>query len=585
MGRSPSSRKPFNTRRDGKPQAPPPQRAERPEAGRLAHAPSDAVKARIVEATSTTDPLSQRTATIILALILLMAFAVRFVGIDSKSLWADELWTISASNGRDVNGGLPRNAIIEPPIPRVTSTEGADSAWRVFADFDKELTQPPLYFVLLRLWRGVFGDGDIAARMLSVVCALIAIVLIYDVGRLLAGRTTGLWAAALLGLASPQILYALEVRNYTIQHAIALAGAAILLRIEKSGASWGRVAGFGVAILAMVLTHYFALGIAIALGLYAMLRLRGSARFKTVGAMLAAALLFIVIWGPTMLAQRPKFTRADNEWLFDETPGRWWRAMHDTLLVPAQLITRLDKHTLILGYILAAIVVASFVLWRRRRDLQLPLLWIACGIGLITAMDVTRSSIHLFFIRYTTTAGIGVYLLIAALLAPLRGYRHVLPALACIGCVWALPSIYSGPYEKWRPGIEDWRLTARFVADNVAPGDLVIFSADASVPLYAHVMMLGTSHYLGTIQVPIIVATVPPDERLLRKIAAGNFETIWIFTYPTRFAHSENVIPGSALRTIHIAHESAAIFEVTWNPPAGDDPGPHTLLSRVTPAD
>ena len=519
------------------------------------------------------DDVSARMGLTVLALVLLLAAAVRLIGIDSKSLWGDELWTISASVGRSIHGNLPADTVIDPPIARITRLEDAVPWWQVFTDFDNNLTQPPLYWVALRLWREAFGESDIAARLFSVVLSLVAMVLIYDVGRMLSGRITGLWAAGLMAVATPQVLYALEVRNYTIQLALSLGAAAVLLRIERGGPSWGRLAGLCALILALVLSHYFALGAAIGLGLYALMHLRGRARWKTLGSMLAAGVLFALVWGRSMLVQGPRFRIEQNLWLYDAGAGRGWRALLDGALIPARQITRLDDAWVIAGWLIAILVLAAVLLWRRRPDLHLPLLWLAGTIGLIMALDVGRSSIHLHYIRYTVLSGPGVFLLLAGLLAPCRQYRHILPALACLWCLSALPRVYAEAYEPWwRGGIEDWRVPAAFLEENTQPQDMVIFSALGANEFAARMSLLGISHYMGTIDVPIVLSLAPPDEKLLRDIARRRTRKIWVITYDSPLVRGEGLLPGIRVDNSHQVPWTAIIWETTW-PAEAQTPG------------
>ena len=98
--------------------------------------------------------------------------------------------------------------------------------------------------------------------------------------------------------------------------------------------TWRRLAGLCALTLALILSHYFALGAAIGLGLYALIRLRGSARWKTLGAMAASAVLFVLLWGRNMRIQGPKYRVGfqENFWLYDPEAGRAWRALLDAVL-------------------------------------------------------------------------------------------------------------------------------------------------------------------------------------------------------------------------------------------------------------
>ncbi len=517
--------------------------------------------------------LRRRGWVILLAAILVVAAGVRLYGLTNNSLWGDELWTVSVSVGRSINGGLPTDALIEPPVARVTRLEGATPIWRLWSDSQWDIiTQPPLYFILLRGWREVFGESDAAMRMLSVAFSLVAILLLFDVGRLLGGRAAGLWAAAIMALAVPQVGYAQEVRNYTIQLVFALAAAGVLLRIERDGTTWQRLTGLTLCALALVLSHYFALGAVLALGAYAMLRLGGPARWRVLASLLTAAILFTALWGRVMWRQRAKFGVGshENSWLHDPEPGRWLRAIGDALAVPAKLLAPVGEHAPSFAILGAFLLMAGILLFRQRPEIQLPLAWICGTIGLILLMDTSRSSLHLLFGRYTLIAGPGVYLLLA-LLVDHRVYRHILPAAGLAFCMWGLPSVYANTHESWRSGNDSWRAPAAWVTQRASPEDLLFFSCEGGSSFDAHIGLLGFSHYAGDLPNPVVVAVRTPDEALLAQVRRRGGR-IWLINTNPRPANPFNVLPGLQIRGLEVFHPTAAIWEGTLGAAAAPEP-------------
>jgi uncharacterized membrane protein len=57
----------------------------------------------------------------------------------------------------------------------------------------------------------------------AAVMSLVAIVLMFDVVRVLHGTTAGLWSAALMAVAGPMIELSQQVRGYTLAIALCLA--------------------------------------------------------------------------------------------------------------------------------------------------------------------------------------------------------------------------------------------------------------------------------------------------------------------------------------------------------------------------
>ncbi|MET0939279.1 MAG: glycosyltransferase family 39 protein, partial [Gaiellaceae bacterium] len=73
-----------------------------------------------------------------------------------------------------------------------------------------------IYYVLLKLWSGAFGDGVLAARSLSIVFAILMVPVVYALGTQLFDRRAGLAAITLLALNAYFLRYAQEARAYSL---------------------------------------------------------------------------------------------------------------------------------------------------------------------------------------------------------------------------------------------------------------------------------------------------------------------------------------------------------------------------------
>ena len=159
------------------------------------------------------------------------------------SYWSDELWSVSAS--RADWGVLLRDWLIPD-------------------------TNPPLYQILLKLWIGLTGSGEMATRSLSLLMAGLAVVAtaLFTTGR---GAGSRLVSMAFLGTSPAFLFYAQESRSYATSLALSavMLGAALELRQRRlTGSSnsalarWGDPALralFSGACLLPSLTHYFSL--------------------------------------------------------------------------------------------------------------------------------------------------------------------------------------------------------------------------------------------------------------------------------------------------------------------------------------
>lgn len=499
---------------------------------------------------------------VVLLMILALGLALRMYQLDRRSVWLDEFWAMAVSGGKALESGQPIDVLIDPAPPPPTSLENAVPWWEVW-HATGETTHPPLFYLSLRLWREALGESQAVARAMAVAFSLAAIVLTYVIGRHISGRTVALWAALLMAVAVPQIVYAQQVRNYSMQLALAAAAAMAVVRIEKAGSSPLRLAALALSLAALMLTHYFSFGFAVGLLAYAALRLRGKALWHTFGAFAAAAVLFALLWGPQMWQQRVEFgvSPTENNWLWDPQPGRPWRAIKQALTVPAELIAPLDEQTAVLGYLGAALYVLPLALWRRRPELHLPYLWLIGSVGLILLMDVTRNSTHLIHLRYSFVASPAVFLLLAGLVRPIRVMRHALPALAALSCALPLRTHYTDAYV-------DWRWPAGALAEYARPGEAIVFVSDGGPPYQAYQSFIALSHYAGQLKGPVVIAPNHPGPAVIEELRRRG-RTTWLVT-GVGWVYPDQILPGATFEARYTYNGTVDLWIMTWP----DEPSP-----------
>jgi uncharacterized membrane protein len=477
--------------------------------------------------------------TLTLAGIVLVAVILRVYHIGYESLWTDEIATLQQSCARPAGRfPLPQDVIHRPGVDTTRIAEARD--WRDIFPTMQADTHPPLYPLTLRVWRTMFGDGDVAARSLSAACSLVSILLLFDICRLLHGRSAGFWAAAIMAVATPQIVFAHEARSYTMVVMLVLASIDTLVRIEKLGSTTRRTLGLGVLTFAAVHTHYLTFSVIAAMGLYALLRLHGSARRSTITALAAAILVFAIDWGPTLLRQRPNFT-THLAWISDDAPGLAGRTLTRLATLPVRfLITPRDADSGGAAAMLGAICFLAPLLLIRRKD---PLIWILLGaavIGSAAFADLLAHRRTLTELRFTLAAAPALYALIAAASAslPRRWLTNLVPALVVASCVAALPEAYN---RYWKPDYRGFAVDFDRVA---GPDDLIVCVYRSPDDWYESILLAATTHYSAHPNRPMLILSGPITSALHSEVVQA--PAVWFISGDPSFA-ADRFIPGARI--------------------------------------
>ena len=94
----------------------------------------------------------------------------------------------------------------------------------------REDGSPPLYYLLLHVWIGWFGDGERATHALSLLPALGCIPVAYWLARSIFGRTAA-WICAALATVDPYLTYyGQETRMYTLAALFSLVATGAFVR-------------------------------------------------------------------------------------------------------------------------------------------------------------------------------------------------------------------------------------------------------------------------------------------------------------------------------------------------------------------
>jgi hypothetical protein len=331
-----------------------------------------------------------------------------------------------------------------------------------------------------------------------------------------------------MAIAPPQIQMAQEARAYALVIALGMGACVALARLEKLGPGWRRAIWLALCTLSMVLSHYFTLGPALAIGAYAVLRLRGAARRQAMVGLAAAAAVYLVAWGPFLWWQRHTIL-LNNSWAVETAPTHGRLQMWNTLELPARQLCEPPPGTTRLYALSAVLYVLPLALAARRRrpDLLLWGLWLVAGAGVVAIPDFARGGIQLGFIRYTAVAGPAVFVLFAALVTPtlLRPPRpwlaHALPAVAALSCLLTLPSAW----RQWKP---DYRAVAGFYRSHAQRGSATLV-VDLGRPDEVDWFYATIDHYADGFPGPVALLGEPAGPSLLGRLRS--FSQVWVILH------------------------------------------------------
>jgi len=174
----------------------------------------------------------------LLGIVLIGAF-LRVYHLGTQSIWFDEAFSVWISS---------------LTLPQMVQATAAD-------------VHPPLYYFLLHYWIIVFGTSESTVRLLSVLFGVLAIPMIYVVGRQLFNKETGLVGALILALSSFNIYYSQETRMYSLMALLALLSMYFFWRFLRQSNLVSSV-GYVLSTTLLVYTHYYSWFVVIAQNIY-----------------------------------------------------------------------------------------------------------------------------------------------------------------------------------------------------------------------------------------------------------------------------------------------------------------------------
>ena len=424
--------------------------------------------------------------------IAIAAFVVRLIAI-GQSLWLDE--ATSALVVRDIN------------------------LFEILQAFSPADFHPPLYYLVLKVWSWVFGTGEVALRILSVLFGVATVIVTYKIAELYNKGKLPVIAGILMATAPLHIYYSQEARMYAMTAFFVSLSAYFLLLTKKRLSPIYVVATGAWAGLAF-LTDYMAVFFIPVIWLIWLLdkKLRKE------------RLLFLIINLPLIfaaLAILPLFIQQFSNALGVKASGSlWWNilgafSIKNIFLVPTKfIIGRISfDNNLIYGlYAGTALSVFGFLIfnaWRDKKKYLTLFLWLKLPVFLAIIVSLVIPVLYYFRLLFVLPA---LYILLAIGLLKIRG-KYFLPVLGMVlGINILSSSIYllNGNFHR-----EDWEGMVEHISGK---------SENAQVVFVADSQMEAFDYYSGGIE------RVSPENINL------DSDKIWLMRYVQDIYDPEDIV-------------------------------------------
>jgi len=142
---------------------------------------------------------------------------------------------------------------------------------------------PPAYFVAVAGWGRIVGWTEFATRTLSLLMGVLSVAMMYRLGSNLFKPSVGVVSAFLLGTSIYFVFYAHELRGYILYILLTISCMTLYWHIiHQAKASYKAFTAFISACVILMYTHYLAIFVIVALGLYHLLFARQLQNWKRV---------------------------------------------------------------------------------------------------------------------------------------------------------------------------------------------------------------------------------------------------------------------------------------------------------------
>jgi uncharacterized membrane protein len=320
---------------------------------------------------------------------------------------------------------------------------------------------PPVYFLVLDGWGRWVGFSEFATRTLGLLMGVLSVALVYRLGLNMFNVRTGVISAILLGSSVYFIFYAHEVRGYILYVFLTITCIYLYWElVHQSTLSRRTIIYFIIASVVLMYTHYLALFVVIAIGLYHILLARHLQNWKNI---FFSFILIGIAYLPWLIIAL----------LSALSVSEWQSGLSPQVIIE----TILNGFSNSLWFIAVPLLICSVVFCRNQAT---QMLWFIAIVFTGLCLTVHILSPFIFNVRHVIGVLPIMVIIIAVGLAHIPYYNRL--ATGAVLVVWVLAGIWLNhdlSYIQTQPGgstlfpIETMQYTTSIANECVRPTDTI----------------------------------------------------------------------------------------------------------------
>ncbi|RJP85757.1 MAG: hypothetical protein C4518_15350 [Desulfobacteraceae bacterium] len=365
---------------------------------------------------------------ILLFILVAVSTGLRFTNLNGKIYWHDEAYTslrVFGHTSSQYYTDIFDNKIHTIKEVRAYQYPNPDLG---ITDTIKALVSrpehPPLYYLVGRLWSGMFVDPVFALRSLSVLFGILLLPAVYLLMRELFDDPWVSWTAVAIAAVSPlHLLYSQEARQYGLWTTLTALSCAFFLRGLRTHTSRSWYA-YTLTIILGFYTHImFAFAVITHIVYLILMRAQiQQERIKAFACSVALGITAFIPWFVLLIYSRQDVLQKTG-WMKHPLPKL--TLAHNWLLSINRLFIDFPGSAYLIPISAALVIFSLIILVRRnpRRVWLLPVLLLTITGGIVILPDILGGGMRSFLIRYLFPPLLSIELCVAYMIGSGIKYR------------------------------------------------------------------------------------------------------------------------------------------------------------------